>query len=270
MFKEIKSSVFSQIQSLKDGSFLTPALKEVMVDTIIQENEIEDADMYELVLSKTNPKEGSLSGVEIGLAHIEVVCENGPLSLEELQSLNSELNKSEKVLGYYSMTEGWFPITETPPNGKLILLLQSAYYKRHKAWFVPKEGYIGPVDSVPDEISFSCSNGFTLLRLLNRDHLKTEGRKLKHCIGREDMGYISKVENSDSEFYSLRDSVGDALITIERNPNGGILQMYGKKNRHPGFGCGANTMTKPDELIALIEWLDSIGEPSVKLRNLLK
>lgn len=237
----IVDKIKAEVKEVKDTNF--GAWREYFVDQF----EVEDPDAYDLVFSKTKPKPHQGGHVlecepEIGKAESD---HPNPFkrdwTQEEIDYVNSQLPKYAKHL-YCDDTKEY-------------VVFQVNCFKGTKGYFVSKPGYVAPQDVLPETVDAELSNGYSVLEIKTSDEMKTEGRFLHHCVGRNDMGYISKMESGTHRFFSLRNPEGEALITIEvKVSEGRVVQAYGEYNRLPGHGRSGNEVTKPEELAALNEW----------------
>jgi len=224
---------------------LTGNMKETFIDLLISENEAElDLDGYDFVMSENKPKVDKsryiTADVVIGKSEIYLDNTTGEeLTGQTLEEVKACLPKYVKYI--------W--------SDKEKIAFRTSYFKDTRPYLVMKVGYKGPVDATPVEVDAELSNGYRVMRLLTSDEIKTEGRHLGHCVGRADMGYIDKAMKGDIQLYSLRGPTGEGLLTIECKDEQ-VIQIKGNKNRLPGFGPGASSITKIDEVRAIVEWLE--------------
>lgn len=101
---------------------------------------------------------------------------------------------------------------------------------------------------------------------LHSTELPEEGKKMRMCVGREDMGYISAVKRGRTKILSLRTQSGRPKFTIELGlDNSGepseIVQIKGKANRLPGWNLGnvGTGKVKADEVQKLITVVEKLG-----------
>lgn len=74
-------------------------------------------------------------------------------------------------------------------------------------------------------------SGWTIQELRGRGRLDPEGEKLQHCVG----SYCSRVEQGNSQIYSLRDPDGVPYVTMEvYPPTGHFMQVFGSGNSSVG------------------------------------
>ena len=116
-------------------------------------------------------------------------------------------------------------------------------------------------------------DGFYVQRLAP-DELAAEGKAMRMCIGRDDMGYTEAVRRGEIQILSLRTPAGRPKFTLEVEMDGGkiksIAQIKGKSNRLPGFDLGkaesripgkgiAAPKMKLDEVAKLFEVVNALG-----------
>jgi hypothetical protein len=237
------TTVKNDVQEALDNNF--GRLKETFFDEIFSSSSDEDPDMYDVVFSKNPVKDGITSEMHFNRAHSYVETPLKPTE-EEIVEINNQTPKGVKYLDY---AEG-------------NICLQVNTFKGIKAYLVKKPGYKGPVHAEPTVIDTALPEGYKVMKLVTDDEVKTEGRLLSHCVGRRDMGYLSKLQSGEIELLSIRDPKGEPLFTVEKKGNV-ISQVKGSKNRLPGFGHGASKVTKPKEIEIVATWLKSKGiEPS--------
>lgn len=95
---------------------------------------------------------------------------------------------------------------------------------------------------------------------LRPDQLRAEGAALGICVGRTDMGYRESLKKGQIKLYSIRTEAGKPKFTIEVDSRTqSIDQVKGKANRLPGFEPGKPTLSKPDEVRLVVEFLLSLG-----------
>lgn len=258
--KKMQEQLNKEIVSLEDLSALEN-LREIVFDKINAELTLEDPDMYDLVWSETKPKENAITSEHVSIGKVEIEIPLGDCTEEDARNL--EMPKHTKYLRTVPyLAKG---AEETVP----VAIYQCALLKRMRLWLVPKPGYKGPVEAMPTQEEFVASNGFKVMLLQTDDEIKTEGRKLQHCVGRRDMGYLGRVRAGEIRLYSLHDAEGIPQLTIEQNVSTNkIGQISGRKNRSPGCGCGTNKVSKFDEIRALVEWLEATGYDTERQRHL--
>lgn len=229
-------------------------LKEVFFDELSSKiGDGEDPDGFDLIFSKNPPKDVLLVS-NTRMNRSEIYVENpfgAELPAEAVKSISAVLPKHTKYI--------W--------SDKEHIAFQTSKFKRMRAYLVPKPGYKGPVVKLPETELAKLSNGYGVFALLDPDEIKTEGRALNHCVGRNDMGYIDRVEKGEIQLYSIRDPKNNSLFTVEANGKQ-IIQVKGLRNRLPGFGNGADTMTKQEEVNAILEWFEQMGVDSSSVSDL--
>ncbi len=98
------------------------------------------------------------------------------------------------------------------------------------------------------------------------EQLRAEGAALGICVGRTEHGYRESLKKGRIKLFSIRTEAGKPKFTIEvsmgshRQPlYTDIRQVKGKANRLPGFEPGKPTLSKPDEVRLVVEFLLSLG-----------
>ena len=115
----------------------------------------------------------------------------------------------------------------------------------------------------------ASARGFYVAEL-RPEQLRKEGADLGICVGRKDMGYDRRLREKLIQLYSIRTESGKPKFTIEIDRlSGGVRQVKGKANRIPGFEPGHTaTLTKPDEVRLVCEFLLFLGYPLYSLKEM--
>ena len=100
----------------------------------------------------------------------------------------------------------------------------------HKQFDNQSENQFPSEELDKNSIVFRCSDGYYWVKLTTSRALKTEGFKMKHCVG----GYWDQVKSGQSVIFSLRDSADKPHVTMELNPkNKQIVQIMGFEDSKP-------------------------------------
>jgi len=237
------SVITNDIREAEETNF--GSLKEMFFDEMISRiGDDEDPDGFNIVFSKVPPQGHKAESTTV-MNRAEIYVENplkAELSEELVKKISAQLPKHTKYI--WSDEEN--------------IAFQTSKFKRMRAYLLLKPGYKGPMEKLPEKEVAVLSNGYSVKALLDADEIKTEGRAMGHCVGRNDMGYINRALGGEIQLYSIRDPENKALFTVEEN-NGRIVQIKGQRNRLPGFGPGADKMTKQEEVNAVLEWLTQRG-----------
>lgn len=75
---------------------------------------------------------------------------------------------------------------------------------------------------------YQWEDGWTIRKLEGKD-CRYEGDVMGHCVG----GYGNTVDRGEVQIYSLRDPKNEPMVTMEVEPDGGIVQIQGKANTYP-------------------------------------
>src|SRR5690606_11651794 len=76
-------------------------------------------------------------------------------------------------------------------------------------------------------------NGYTIVELTEMPQLVYESECLGHCIG-DSSDYFNKIKKQESRIFSLRDSSGKAIVTIETSYDlMSFKQIFGANNSQP-------------------------------------
>jgi len=106
-----------------------------------------------------------------------------------------------------------------------------------------------------ETIAGASSKGMYVAKLTPKD-LRDESREMGHCIGNRQHGHPQLLEAGKTEVYSIRTEAGKTKFTIEKSLEGGVVsEVKGKANRLPGYEPNSGTMTKPDEVRLVVEFL---------------
>jgi hypothetical protein len=126
----------------------------------------------------------------------------------------------------------------------------------------------------PEErVVYRFDDGFYVQRLTPGE-LAEEGKAMRMCVGREDMGYAAALRKGEIQILSLRTPGGRPKFTFEVDMDGGkikgISQIKGKANRLPGFDLGKAESRVPgrgqpsgkmkiDEVAKIFEFVTHLG-----------
>lgn len=125
-----------------------------------------------------------------------------------------------------------------------------------------------------DQISENERSPWTVIRLTPGD-LSLEGTRLRHCVGRPEMGYVRALSRGEIEVWSVRNVVNKPIFTIEvdvsindARPKGFTLadftegraacikQVKGKTNRTPGRRGNQMDCAEVQRLVAFFLSID--------------
>lgn len=118
-----------------------------------------------------------------------------------------------------------------------------------------------------------------LIRLTPAD-LRSEGRRMRHCVGDLNMRYLQALSGGGVEIWSLRDRADKPRFTLEVDPRfwqgqspmrgEWIHQLKGKANRHPGYAQSGDTglLKFPEEVVFWQHVLRELGADPTEVADL--
>lgn len=140
---------------------------------------------------------------------------------------------------------------------------------------VPEGQADRPVLEVPeDRVVFRYPDGW-YVQDLRPEELPGEGKEMRMCVGRDDMGYMDAVERGEIKILSMRDPRGKPKFTIEvaldkKGRPKAIAQIKGKANRLPGWNPGQTNQgnVRDDEVAKAVTAVEFLGLDPQKVLDL--
>lgn len=193
--------------------------REMVTDYLTREHNLE-GDTFVVTIARSKPD--NLAAQVPGFETTKSLCiQENPmgrrLNEEEMAYLRSTLVKGDSI---------------DQRTNEDFIVIRSARLSGYKAW-------ISYVDSEykeehPQELLLA-KDGHKVFKLNTANEIRTEGRLLKHCVGNQGMGYITKSMQGNITLLSVREEDDKPLYTVEiRGEN--VVQAKGYNNAEaPGF-----------------------------------
>ncbi len=191
-----------------------------------------------LALTQQEQVEASPASTEIDLTDLERALQERMPELTEahwqlvqnkVQIYLQKIAQESPPNGWQSLadaiTQSWEAVTTTPMG---IAACIEEHKKKNIEMNRQQLREHAENDDIEPELLVSTAT-HSLVRLTTKSHLLQESAVMINCVGNSDH-YLKEIQKGESEIWSLRDSQGDSLLTMEYRPKKKLVRQMKKFN----------------------------------------